>query len=132
MDQLKAVQALFNTENLSRPPQPFPRSVVPAMNQNGTFSYPNRPFVSMMPPPPFGQQSRSALADNVFLSPNNAGSLGPGGFAGSHQYRFSGAGGGVGQQAPRRPIVLQPHAMSYQHQAVSYTGQSGTWSSFSR
>ena len=115
MEQLKAVQALFNTDNLSRPPQPFPRTVVPVMHHNGSFSYPHRPQLMMPPPPPslFGGQPRSAgggNADGVFLSPNALG------FGGGQPMVFGG-GGGVGRPffdpqlvtaASRRPIVLQP------------------------
>lgn len=143
MDQLKAVQALFNTDNLSRPPQPFPRSIVPVLNQNGSFSYPHQPFMTTttMPPPPspFGPP-RGSAADNVFLSPNF---ISPGsaaaGFANGQQPRFIVGGGGRGgpaagrpgtfyeqeQGRPRRPIVLQPHTIPYHHQAVSYTPGGG-------
>jgi hypothetical protein len=121
------VQALFNnTGNLSRPPQPFPRTVVPVLNHNGSFSYTQqRPYL-MMPPSPFGPRS-----DNVFLSPNNAAmSGGSGGFAGVSQqpFRFGGACGsslGVRPEGfyEQRPIVLQPHTRppAFQHQATSYT-----------
>jgi hypothetical protein len=120
------VQALFkNTGNLSRPPQPFPRTVVPVLNHNGSFSYTQRPYLMMPPPSPFGPRS-----DNVFLSPNNAVMSGGGGFAGVSQqpFRFGGACGsslGVRPEGfyEQRPIVLQPHTRppAFQHQATSYT-----------
>jgi hypothetical protein len=97
------------------------------LNHNGSFAYPQRQSpLMMMPPSPYGGVRGP---DNVFLSPN---------FAGGNQPLSFGGGGGLGGRSGsfydqrqiaaaaanfRRPIVLQPHTVPYQHlqQSSSYT-----------